>query len=288
MQEESKMTTSAVSNQAVVNGAIIHYVTWGQPGRPPVVLLHGLRAYGEWFEPLGTNLAGRYHVVAPDLRGRNLSDWAKDGDYGIDAYAGDLAGLARQLNLSRFALGGHSLGGAIAASFAAGHPDKVAALILFDASPEPEPSGLNRIKDEVARTPANFASLNAARDFLRTLHPRASSDHIATRLRCMLKEAEDGTLRWRIDRACTRPSLDPPEKAWTALRGVKCPTLHLRGMESDILGSQTCAKMVAAIAGSRATEIAGAAHMLLEDNPDATVAATATFLATHYPAVLSG
>jgi pimeloyl-ACP methyl ester carboxylesterase len=278
------MANIAVSNKAVVNGATIHYVTWGQPRHPPVVLQHGLRAYGEWFAPLGTSLADRYYVVAPDLRGRNLSDWAKDGDYSIDAHVGDLAALTQLLGFSRFALAGHSLGGAIAASFATSHPDKVAALVLLDASPEPEPNGITRIKDEVARTPATFPSWNAASDFLRTLHPRAPSDHFATRLRCMLAESDDGTLRWRIDRACTRPTLDPPETAWTALRGIKCPTLHLRGTESDILGPQTCAKMVAATPGSRAVEIAGAAHMLIEDNPAATVAATASFLAEHYPA----
>ena len=217
------MAETGASHKVIVNGATIHYVSWGLKGRPPVALLHGLRAYGQWFEPLGAALADRYFVVAPDLRGRNLSDWAKDGNYGIDAYVGDLAGLARQLGLSRFALGGHSLGGAIAASYAANHKDEVAALILFDASPEPEPSGLNRIKDEVARTPASFASWDEARAFLRTLHARASSEHIETRLRCMLQEASDGSLSWRIDRACTRANLGPPDKAWMALRGIELP-----------------------------------------------------------------
>lgn len=177
-----------------------------------------------------------------------------------------------------------SLGGAVVARYAATYPDTVAALILFDASPEPEPSGLNRIKDEVARTPPTFPSWNAATEFLRTIHARASSGLIGTRLRCMLKETDDGTLRWRIDGACTRPDLGPPEKAWAALRAIKCSTLHLRGSESDILGPQTCAKMVAAVAGSRAVDIAGAAHMLLEDHPDATVAAAKSFLAAQYPA----
>src|SRR5579871_5905807 len=190
------MPDAGTSKTIVANGATIHYVTWGQAGRPPIVLVHGLRAYGQWFASLGVALQDRYYIVAPDLRGRNLSDWAKDGDYSIDAYVADLASLAKQLGFSRFALGGHSLGGAIAASYASQFPGQVAALILFDISPEPVMRGIQRIKAEVAATPASFSSWDAAHSFLRGLHPRASAEDFATRLQCMLKASGDGTLVW--------------------------------------------------------------------------------------------
>jgi pimeloyl-ACP methyl ester carboxylesterase len=280
--KEDAMADNPKSNKAVVNGAAIHYVTWGRPGAPPVVLLHGLRAYGEWFAPLGEALANNYYVVAPDLRGRNLSDWSKDGDYTIEAYCADLAGLTSQLDLKRYALGGHSLGGAIVGRYAAEHGDQIAALILFDASPEPDPRGRGRIMDEVARTPATFPSWDAARDFLRTLHPKASADHMKTRLRCMLKETGDGTLQWRIDRACTKPNLGPAETAWAALRAIICPTLHLRGAVSDLLTPEIHAKMTAATPDGHKVEIAGAAHMVIEDNPHDVVAASASFLDKYY------
>jgi esterase len=277
------MGITAESNSAVVGGMKLHYESWGRRGLPPVLLVHGLRAYGKWFEALGSALSDRYFIVAPDLRGRNLSDWAKDGNYTIDAYVADLEGLAHHLGLSRFALGGHSLGGAIVAAYTARHPNQIAALILFDYSPEPETSGVTRIMAEVARTPEAFPSREAARDFLRTLHPHASSDHLETRLGCMLSEGQDGTLRWRIDRACTRPALDPPEKAWAALRGIPAPTLHLRGARSDVLGAHTCAKMVAAVPSSRSVEIDAAGHMVLEDNPLDCLAAIEAFLHASYP-----
>src|SRR6185295_7470127 len=111
-----------------------------------------------------------YYVIAQDLRGRNLSDWAKDGDYTLEAFTKDLEGLTSHLKLKRYALGGHSLGGAIVGRYAAEHIDQIAALILFDASPEPDPRGRGRIMDEVARTPASFPSWDAARAFLSTIH----------------------------------------------------------------------------------------------------------------------
>lgn len=276
------MSQAPTSNKALVNGTTIHYVTWGRPGAPPVVLLHGLRAYGEWFAPLGEALADRAYVIAADLRGRNLSDWAKDGDYSIEAYCRDLEGLTAQLGLRRYALGGHSLGAAIVARYAAEHADQIAALILFDGSPEPDMRGRGRIMAEVARTPTAFRTLDEARDFLRTIHTRASDAHIKTRLRCMLKAAPDGTLTWRIDRACTKPDLGPPEKAWASLRAIPCPTLHLRGAESDILTPEMHAKMAAATPKGEKVEVPGAAHMVIEDNEQGTVAVAASFLDHHY------
>src|SRR5258708_18794054 len=274
--------TQPNSATATANGVKINYVTWGRPGSPPVVLLHGLRAYGEWFAPLGEALADRYYVVAQDLRGRNLSDWAKDGDYTIEAYGRDLEGLVGHLKLTRFALGGHSLGAAIVARYAAEDAAQIAAVMLFDGSPEPDPRGRGRIVAEVARTPQSFQSLDAARDFLRTIHTRASDAHIKTRLRCMLKEGDGGTLQWRIDRACTKPDLGPVEKAWASLRAINCPVLHIRGAESDILTPEMHAKMAAATPKGHKVEVPAAAHMVIEDNEAGTVAAAKTFLDRHY------
>jgi pimeloyl-ACP methyl ester carboxylesterase len=270
------------SHTATADGTTIHYVTWGKPSAPPVVLLHGLRAYGEWFAPLGEALADRSYVIAPDLRGRNLSAWAKDGDYTVEAYCRDLAGLAAHLKLGRFALGGHSLGAAVVARYASEHPDQIAALLLFDGSPEPDPRGRGRIMDEVARTPVDgFPNWAAAEAFLRTIHTKASDAHIKTRLRCMLKE-EGGALKWRIDRACTKPNVGTPEQYWASLRAIKCPTLHLRGSESDLLSADVHTRMVAATPDGHKVEIPGAAHMVIEDNEKGVVDAAVAFLDRHY------
>jgi esterase len=270
------------SHTATADVTTIHYVTWGKPSAPPVVLLHGLRAYGEWFAPLGEALADRSYVIAPDLRGRNLSAWAKDGDYTVEAYCRDLAGLAAHLKLGRFALGGHSLGAAVVARYASEHPDQIAALLLFDGSPEPDPRGRGRIMDEVARTPVDgFPNWAAAEAFLRTIHTKASDAHIKTRLRCMLKE-ESGALKWRIDRACTKPNVGTPEQYWASLRAIKCPTLHLRGSESDLLSADVHTRMVAATPDGHKVEIPGAAHMVIEDNEKGVVDAAVAFLDRHY------
>ena len=140
------MTTSGQSRYATVNETNLHYVEWGSASAPPIVLCHGLRAYGHWFDDFAEVAKDRYRVIAQDLRGRGASEWAKDADYSTDAYVADLEGLVDHLGLSRFILGGHSLGGVIVAHYAARHPERVAALLILDMTPDVDPAGIQRIR----------------------------------------------------------------------------------------------------------------------------------------------
>jgi esterase len=267
----------------IVDATLQYYETWGDQAKPPVILVHGLRAYGRWFEPVARALAADYHVIAPDLRGRHRSPWAADGDYSIDAYVADLLALADHCGARRFALGGHSLGGTIIANFIRLYPERVAAAILFDASPEPDPAGIVRIKDEVARTPARFDTTAQAATFLRALHPRASQADFAIRVQSVFRTDADG-VHWRIDPACTRQPPAPAAEAWEAFGALACPTLQLRGAESDILSVATFERIGAMLPDCVNVEVPNAAHMVVEDNPGASAAAVADFLTQAYPA----
>ena len=273
------MSASGQSRYATVNGTNLHYVEWGSPTATPLVLLHGLRAYGHWYDDFAEAAQARCRVIAPDLRGRGASEWAKDADYSTDAYVRDLEGLTDHLGLRRFFLGGHSLGGVIGANYTAKHPDRVAALVIVDMSPDVNPAGVKRINRELGETPEEFASWDQARAFLRRLHPRASDGHLATRLQWMLEEKPDGRIVWRFDGEIRKPrTLDPPERTWTAFKGIRCPTLIVRGALSDIVTLESAEKVVQTIPGSRRVEIPEAAHMVAEDNPKAFNAAVLEFL----------
>jgi esterase len=274
------MSTNGQSRYATVNGTNLHYVEWGSPTATPIVLLHGLRAYAHWYDDFAEAAKDRYRVIAQDLRGRGASEWAKDADYSTDAYVRDLEGLTDHLGLSRFILGGHSLGGVIVANYAARHPDRVAALLILDMSPDVNPAGIERIRRELGETPEEFASWDQARAFLRRLHLRASDEHRATRLQWMLEEKPDGKIVWRFDGEIRKPrALDPPERTWTAFKGIRCPTLIVRGALSDIVALESAEAVVKTIAASRRVEIPEAAHMVAEDNPQAFNAAVLEFLA---------
>jgi pimeloyl-ACP methyl ester carboxylesterase len=98
----------------------------------PVVFVHSLAGNsGHWAVQL-KHLRRDRRAIAFDLRGHGRSDPPRNGDYTIQAMAGDVAALADSLGLDRFVLVGHSLGGGVALTYAGAHPDRIAGLLLVD------------------------------------------------------------------------------------------------------------------------------------------------------------
>ena len=273
------MSSQATSRYATINGLRLHYVEWGDAQATPMVCLHGLRAYGHWFDELAAAVSDRYRVLALDQRGRGETDWAAGGDYTREAYVSDVEAFVETLQLDRFILIGHSMGGLNAIHYAARHPERVLALGILDIGPEIDPAGMQRIRAELGETPTGFDSWQAAKAFLQMRHPKASEENRQTRLTWMLKEDADGRIAWRIDQAIFDPNLKPddPQQTWELLSQIRCPTLILRGGESDVLSVDTCQKMLTRIPDGRWVEIPGAGHMVLEDNPEACNAALLDF-----------
>ena len=126
---------TATEHFTALGGLRARYLTWGDPARPAVLMLHGLRSYAGTWTPFARELAGSYHVVAPDFRGRGGSAWDPGRSYYLPTYAADLEELVAQLGLPRFALVGHSMGGAVGYAYAAAHPDQVTGLLAEDIGP---------------------------------------------------------------------------------------------------------------------------------------------------------
>lgn len=261
-------------------GLSLHVAEWGSADLPAVVLLHGLRAYGYWFEEFAEAAAGRFHLLALDQRGRGASDWAPAGRYTTDDYVADIAALVEQKKLDRYALVGHSMGGTNALNYAAGNPPGLEALVIVDSAPELDPRGLSRIREELGRTPDSFATRQDALEFLRPLHRRASARSLSTRLDWMLAEDEHGRCQWRIDPKIFDPRMtpDPAERSWNAVRNVACPVLVVRGSDSDLVTRECADRMAATFPQASRAEIPDAAHMVVEDNPAAFTAAVLPFL----------
>lgn len=120
-------------------GMRLHYASCGDPSKPLMLMLHGFPEFwGAWREIMPA-FADRYHVVAPDLRGYNLSDKPPAvRDYRPSLLVADVAGLVRALGHERCVLVAHDWGGAIAWSVAIAHPDMVERLVILNA-PHPVP-----------------------------------------------------------------------------------------------------------------------------------------------------
>jgi pimeloyl-ACP methyl ester carboxylesterase len=100
---------------------------------PTIVLLHGLVAdKAEWLK-VAKELTPHFHLIIPDLPGAGDSSRVAGASYTIDAQAARLDALVQALQLTRFTLVGHSVGGAIAGVYASDHPEHIAGLALLDS-----------------------------------------------------------------------------------------------------------------------------------------------------------
>lgn len=140
------------------DGVRIHYVTMGKG--PLVVMLHGFPDYWFGWRDQMAGLARRYQVVAPDLRGYNLSDKPRGVEqYDFVLLANDVAAVIRSTGRQRATVVGHDWGGAIAWVFAALHPDLVERLVVLQTA---HPRGFLR---ELRTNPQQLQNSNYARLF---------------------------------------------------------------------------------------------------------------------------
>lgn len=104
----------------------------GGTGDLPVVFLHSAAGSTEHWRAQLDHLRASRRAVAIDLRGHGRSESPRNGDFKIASMAEDVASVVDALGLARFVLVGHSMGGAVAVSYAAAHPTRVAGLFLVD------------------------------------------------------------------------------------------------------------------------------------------------------------
>jgi pimeloyl-ACP methyl ester carboxylesterase len=267
-----------------VDGLQLHYLDWGTAGKPPMVLLHGLRGHAHSWDTFAAAMREDYHVLAVDQRGRGDSGWAKDGVYTTEAYVSDVFGFSEALNLDPFILVGHSMGGRNGIAFSAQYPHKVQRLILGDIGPSGDPRGRERIRREILEAPEAFDSFDRVLEYAAKGNRYASPEILRRRLQYATKPGPDGSIGWRYDLAIReqwRKGTTTNEDLWPAFRQLACPILIVRGVDSDILNPEIAQQMLDANPRARLADIPRAGHMVFEDNPDAFLAAVKGFLATH-------
>ena len=266
-----------------VDGLRMHYLDWGNPDKPTVVLLHGLRGHAHSWDDVSTALSPDFHVLALDQRGRGLTDWAKDGDYGIDAFVGDLAGFCRVVGLEKFILMGHSMGARNAMAFADKHAHRLEKLVLSEFGPQINPKGGQRIAKELIDVPEEFDTLDDAIAYMTRFNRYASAPVMHRRELYASKELPNGKIGWRYDieiRQQFREDRRPPMKeVWSVIPNISCPTLIVRGTETDILPLEVAERMVQVMPKARLVHVERAGHMLMEDNPERFTQVVREFLA---------
>lgn len=121
------------------NGKVFYYLENSFPGRPFVVLLHGLSSnHTTWLSAMEVLRANGYNCLAPDMRGHGHSDKTKNRAlYKLDVFSDDLQKIIDGEQIKDCVLVGYSFGGQVAINYAAEHPERVKGLVLISANYAP-------------------------------------------------------------------------------------------------------------------------------------------------------
>lgn len=273
------------SGFVAVDGRQVHYLEWGHSDRPAVVCLHGGGQTAYMYEDLGAALAGTHHVLAYDFPDHGdsdpVDDMAHNDRHGL---AATLLPLCAEFGIDRTVLVGASLGGIVAATVAAAHPELAAGVVLLDVGHRLEYEGISRIVAFMSE-PESFADLDEAAAAIAAYLPNRQVT--PKRLTRNLRQRADGRWVWKhgIGRRIRSLGGPDPSRARTVVEGLEddlrslaCPVLVLRGAQSDILSEDGAAELVGLIPDARYGRIAAAGHLAAGDNPESFVGLVKGFL----------
>lgn len=270
----------------VIHGLRHHYVRWGDPGKDPVILLHGLMNNGRYWEHIARALEADYCVYAPDLRGHGESEHAPGG-YLVWAFAMDLKGLIEELDLETFDLIAHSIGSRVAMAYARDHSARIKHLALVDMGPQMADQGARGIRRTTgnAQTAQGFPTEAEAIQHFATLYPGRDEDFLRRQLHASLTIDEaSGNLTFRFDpsvhQATGRGAIVEIPYLWESLEHIQCPTLVVRAEKSKVLSAEIQEEMVDRLPNARAVTIPDAGHQLPLHQPDAFASVIRDFLAS--------
>jgi pimeloyl-ACP methyl ester carboxylesterase len=227
------------------------YLEWGRRENPRVLIcVHGLTRCARDFDFLARELASHYRVVCPDVAGRGDSDWLSDPmEYQVPVYVSDMVALIARLDVETVHWVGTSLGGLIGMALAALPDSPLTRLVLNDVGPVVTASSIARIGAYVGKSPP-FPTIDAAEAYVRTVSAPFGSNSAAEwrfLTEHVVRKNPDGSLRMHYDPALavafTAEPLDKDMELWSLYDRIHCPTMVLRGEQSDLLTRETAQRM---------------------------------------------
>ena len=262
------------------NGMNFHYLEWGDATNPTILMLHGVSQQAHSWDFVSLALSDKFHVIALDQRGHGDTDWATEGDYSIEAQQGDIDAFVKAMGLGRFTLMGHSMGGRNSYVWASRHPGVLESLVIVDTGPE----GMRRGGDRIRQFQQLPDELDSFEEFVQRVqsYTGRSREQTMGSLKYAIRQRADGKWSWKYDKVLRsserRPGSWTSEQLWECVKIIDCPTLVVRGSNSDIFAEETMVRMQKEIPDCTTVTIARAAHLVQGDNPVDFVAAVQQLL----------
>ncbi|NYE59796.1 pimeloyl-ACP methyl ester carboxylesterase [Duganella sp. 1224] len=251
------------------------YKEWGDEGNPNVLLcVHGVTRVGDDFDSMARAFASDYRVICPDIVGRGRSDWLRNPQlYVIPQYVSDIVTLlARVLPDEHQQVDwfGTSMGGLIGMGLASLPGNPIRKLVLNDIGPTLATQAMQRIGDYIGQD-LRFDSFEQGARFVRDVSVsfgEHTEDEWHKLAADVLRQDKDGKWVRHYDMGLALPFRSAtPEKAeadqamlWAAYDAITCPTLLLRGAQSDLLSPETAQQMTQRGPKAQLVEIPNVGH----------------------------
>ena len=267
------------------NGLRFHYLEWGDPANPAMLLLHGFAQTCHSWDFIALAFSHRFHVISMDQRGHGDTDWAPDGDYSPEAHRKDTHAFVEALGLDEVVLIGLSMGGRNALTYAANHPERVKAVVIVDAAPENLRAGSQNIRRFIQQDD----ELDSVEEFVERVlkyNPRRSPDQVRGSIMHNLKQLPSGKWTWKYDRLLRssdrRWQSDPnlTSRLWGYVENLNPPTLVVRGARSDLIATRTAEEMHRRIPNCTLATVENAGHLVPGDNPAGFARTVSDFIAS--------
>jgi pimeloyl-ACP methyl ester carboxylesterase len=271
----------------------LHYLDWGNPTSPPLLLIHGNRDHAHNWDWTASRLQDRYHIIAPDLRGHGDSQWSTGSMYAPAEFVYDIAQLVHQQQLAPLRVVAHSLGGNVALRYAGTFPEDVERLVVIEgwggivpsqsrpAPPKRMRAWIEAERSLAARQPRRYPTLDDAYQRMHEANPHLSAEQARHLTVHGTNQNEDGTYTWKFDNYIhASQSLElSPDEVQALWRNVACPVLLISGSESWMRSGADAGQLVDRFADARHVVVDGAGHWVQHDQLDAFVELIDDFLA---------
>lgn len=223
----------------------LHYLDWGNPEAPTLLLIHGSQDHCHNWDWTAEQFCDDYHVIVPDLRGHGDSEWVKGSPYQLLDYVYDIAQLVHQREFSSLNVIGHSLGGSVACLFAGIYPERLNRLISIEGVggvwyTRDDQHAQTRIRQWMegtrqlaGRVPRKYASMDEALARMVKSNPHLSAERAEHLTIHGSNRNEDGTYSWKFDNYThSGAHLGMNYEDLTAIwEKIDCPTLLLNAKQ---------------------------------------------------------
>jgi pimeloyl-ACP methyl ester carboxylesterase len=243
---------------------------------PPLVILHGLYGSSDNWVTIARKISDSFTVYLPDQRNHGQSPHSSVHNYNTLSH--DLFEFVEDLNIGKFILAGHSMGGKVAVSFALKWPERINSLIVIDISPFRSAKNDKLFYEqhrEILETilSIKLSDLRSRNEAEALLAERIKSDKVRGFLLKNLKRTDAGPFEWKLNAKSLLDNLDNitdeiilPAPDIIPVTGF--PVIFIKGEDSDYLQLTELKEIQRIFPTAEIINVKNAGHWLHADRPD--------------------